>query len=169
MFVDDDESDAGGFGLIAQGAHEVGAPPLPQPEVLAPPHLAVGDAGKVADREGADPMRDRPGDERLGGLMVGETDPTLVPGFGPAPCRAQLAPTLRAFLAAAGSLPAHASGAGFGVGEVQAFLGSDGPPRHHQRLVVAGGGKRVDDPDVDACDPSGFQAVLGDRNRRGHV
>jgi hypothetical protein len=46
--------DPGLLGLVAQGLEQVGAAPFPQPEVLHPPGVLVGDALKVAHDQGPD-------------------------------------------------------------------------------------------------------------------
>jgi hypothetical protein len=72
--------------------------------------------------------------------------------FGSALGYAEVAPAATAALAATRCFRAHVPLAGFGVGEVESFLGADRPPRHQQRLVVDRDRIRVDDPQIHSCD-----------------
>ena len=66
-------------------------------------------------------------------------------------------------------LGAHVAGTGFGVGEMQPFLGPDRPARRRQRLVVAGEGVGMDDPQINTGYPGGVDVGRFDRDRGGDV
>jgi hypothetical protein len=67
------------LGLVAQRLQQVGAAPPPQPEVLHPTNVPVGDALGVAHHQGADALLDGEGDHLLGGLVLGLVDATAMP------------------------------------------------------------------------------------------
>jgi hypothetical protein len=70
--------DAGPFGLVAQRLDQVGAAPLPQPQVVDWTGAVGGDAGGVADRQHADPVVDGEGDDVVGSLVVSLVDAAAV-------------------------------------------------------------------------------------------
>jgi hypothetical protein len=76
--------DACQFGLVAQGLEQVGAAPLPQPEIVHPASVLVGDARWVTDHQGADLVLEREGDDLPGGLVLGLVDATAMPRLHPA-------------------------------------------------------------------------------------
>jgi hypothetical protein len=76
---------------------QVGAAPLPQPPVLHPTRILLGNAVGVAHDKAADPLVDGEGDDLLGRLMMGVVDaaamarlsaaqpgPVAAPAAGPA-------------------------------------------------------------------------------------
>src|SRR3984893_16192822 len=65
-----DHLDARHLRLVLEGADEMGAPPVAQPQVLAPAGVPVADAFGVPDPEGPYPVLDRPGDDALRRLVV---------------------------------------------------------------------------------------------------
>jgi len=74
--------DAGLLGLVLEGLEQVGAAPLPQPPVLHPARILLGDALGIAHHEGSDAVLDGEGDHLLGGLMVGVVDAAAMASFG---------------------------------------------------------------------------------------
>jgi hypothetical protein len=66
--------DAGPFGLVGQGFDQMGAAPLPQPQVVHPTGVVGGDAGGITNHQYPDSMSDGEGDNLVGGLMVGLVD-----------------------------------------------------------------------------------------------
>src|SRR5467141_3961484 len=70
-----DDPDARRVRLVLQGPDEMRAPPVAQPQVLAPAGIPVADALGVAHPKGPDLVADRPGDHGLGCLVVGVMDP----------------------------------------------------------------------------------------------
>lgn len=124
-FVDAPHDDAGNLGLVDQRAQEVGAAPLVQPQVLAPASVATRDPSGIADREGADTTFDGPGNDGFGSLVVREPHPAAVARFSVALRGPEFAPPAAAALTPPGRLGARMSGSGFGVSEVDAFLGPD--------------------------------------------
>jgi hypothetical protein len=75
--------DAGLFGLVAQHLDQVGAAPLPQPQVVNPTGIVAGDAGRIADHQHADPLAHGEGNDLPGRLVVGLVDPPAVAGLDP--------------------------------------------------------------------------------------
>jgi hypothetical protein len=76
--------DPGLLSLVAQGLEQVGAAPLPQPEVLHPPGVLAGDALEVAHDQGPDLLVvDGEGDHLLGRLMLGLMDAAAMARLGP--------------------------------------------------------------------------------------
>src|SRR5256884_3818027 len=73
-----DHDDARQLGLVLQGSDEMRAPPVAQPQVLAPAHVPLADALGVAHAQGADLVADGPGDHGLGSLVVCLADPAAV-------------------------------------------------------------------------------------------
>jgi hypothetical protein len=78
--LDHAHPDPGLLGLVAERSEQVGAAPLPQPPVLHPARVPVGDAGRVTHHQGPHPVGHREGDDLAGGLVV---DPAAVAGLGP--------------------------------------------------------------------------------------
>jgi hypothetical protein len=75
-------SDACTFGLVPQGSQQVSAAPLPQPQVLHPTNIPVGDPLRVTDQQGPDPLLDGEADNLLGGLVVGLVDAAAMACLG---------------------------------------------------------------------------------------
>ena len=140
-----------------------------EPPVLCGAAAGVGDALGVADDEGADVMVDRPCDDGVGGFVLGLVDPSPVTRLGTPLLVAEFAPAAAAALPAPRRLRAHVAVAGFGVGEMDAFLGADRSARDQQRLIGAGDGVGVDDPEIDAGDPVRVDVGGHDRNRGGDI
>jgi hypothetical protein len=80
--------DAREFGLVAQRLHQMGAAPLPQPEILYATDVVAGDALRVTDHQGANLAAAGKGNHQGGGLMVDLMDPTAMASF----CAALLGP-----------------------------------------------------------------------------
>jgi hypothetical protein len=62
----------------------VGAAPLPQPQVLHPTDISVGDALGVTDHKCPYLMADGEVDDLLGGVVLGLVDAAAMPGLHPA-------------------------------------------------------------------------------------
>ena len=155
--------------LSIERAHEVGAPPGVEAPVLFLAAAGMGDALGVTDDEGPDPMGDGPVDDGLGGFMVGLADAATVPRLGVALLGAEFAPAATPALAPPWGFGAQVAGAGFGIGEMESFLGADRPPRHQQRLVVEGDCVRVDDPQIHASNSIRIHLRRLDRDRGGDI
>src|SRR5207302_7146301 len=119
--------DARGAGLVGEGAHEVGAPPLAQAQVVGGSRVLLTDARRVPHGQGAHAVVHGPGDNGFGRLVLALADAPAVAGLGPALGRAELAPSAAAPLAPAGGLGRHLAGPGLAVGEMQAPPGPEGP------------------------------------------
>ncbi len=132
----------------------MGAAPDMQLPVLALARSTAGDALRVTDDQGPDTLLESPGDDGLGGFVVGLADPTAVVSFGASLAGPETAPPAAASLTPTGCLGAHVSGAGFGVGQMEPFLGADRPCRDQQPLIPRGNRIGVDDPQIDARDPA---------------
>jgi hypothetical protein len=76
--------DAGPLGLVLQDLHKMGAAPLPQPKVLHPTDIPLGDALGITHQQAPDPMADGELDDLLGGLMLGLMDAATMPRLHPA-------------------------------------------------------------------------------------
>src|SRR5207302_6819470 len=87
-----DHLDARHGRLVLQGSDQMGAPPVAEAQVLAPAGVTVADPLGVPDPERAHTVVDRPGDDRLGCLVVGLADAPAVAGLPAALGPAQLAP-----------------------------------------------------------------------------
>ena len=107
------------FGLVAQCLQQVGAAPLPQPPVLHPAHVPVGNAFGIPDHQGPDPLLDSEGDDLLGGLMLGLVDTTTVARLHPAQPGSVATPTPRAALPALGGAACGPGLAGLLIRTVQ--------------------------------------------------
>jgi hypothetical protein len=120
--------DPGLLGLVAQRLHKVGAAPLPQPPVLHPARILLGNAVGVAHDEGPDLMLDGEGDDLLGGLMVGVVDAAAMASFGTPQAGSVAAPATRPALPRRGRPPGGLGLAVLLIGTVQVALGADGSP-----------------------------------------
>jgi hypothetical protein len=80
--VDQPHPDAGLFGLVPQRPKQVGAAPLPQPQVVGPTGVAVGDPLGITHQQGPDPTANGEADHLPGGLVVGLVDAATMPGLG---------------------------------------------------------------------------------------
>jgi hypothetical protein len=74
--------DPGGLGLVGQDPDEVADAPVPGPLVVPAACVQVQDSARVTDREGADLVLHRPGDDVFGCLVLGLCHPAGVPGLG---------------------------------------------------------------------------------------
>lgn len=72
--IDQPYGDPGLLGLVAQGAEQVADPPGAGALVMPPARLDGEDAAGVAHRQGADPVAYRPGNDGLGGFVLGLAD-----------------------------------------------------------------------------------------------
>src|SRR5437588_13073231 len=90
-----DHADARQGRLVLQGADQMRAPPLAQPEVLSPPYVLVADPLGVADPQGSDFVVDRPGDHGPGSLVLCLMDAPAVAGLRSALGSAELSPSPR--------------------------------------------------------------------------
>jgi hypothetical protein len=165
--VDQANSDTGSFGLVAQGLEQVGSAPLPQPEVLHPTGVMVGDAGQVADRQHADRVADGKGDDLAGGLMVGVVDPATVPGLDPALLRPIASPAAGAALPSPGSSSGCLRLASLPIAQVQKALRPDCPARHQQGCLLGDKSIGMDDAQIYPCHPTGVQLVRLDGDGGG--
>ena len=95
----------GQFGLVLEGLELVGAPPLPQPPVLHPTRVPVGDPLGVPDHQGPNPALDGEGDHLFGGLVLRLVDAAAMPRLHPAQAGPMAAPTPRAALPGLGRPP----------------------------------------------------------------
>ena len=85
--------DAGPFGRVPEGLHQVGTAPLAPAQVLHPAGMPAGDVLGVSNQQGADLMHDRKGDHLLGGRMLGLMEAAAVAGLDPAQRGSMSAPT----------------------------------------------------------------------------
>jgi hypothetical protein len=90
--------DAGAFGLVAQRQDQVGAAPLPQPQVVDWTAVVSGDTRGVSDHQHPDPVLDGEGDDLLGGLVMGLADTATMTVLDPAQFGAMVSPAARAAL-----------------------------------------------------------------------
>ncbi|WP_246835748.1 hypothetical protein [Micromonospora sp. MH33] len=82
-FVDEVDGDAGQDGLVGEDLQEPADLPLPQPQVVPPPRVQVEHPTRVTHVQHTDPLADRPGHHRVGGLVLGLTHPAPVPALDP--------------------------------------------------------------------------------------
>jgi hypothetical protein len=135
------------FGLVPQGGlQQVGTAPPPQPEVLHPAHVLVGDACGVAHDEGADPLLDGEGDDLLGGLVLGLVDAAAMARLDPAQASPMAAPAPRPSLAGPGCAAGGSGVPCLLILKMQVALGAERPPRHQQPRGLGGDREGVDDP-----------------------
>ncbi len=166
--VDPDNGEPRHRGLVAEGLEEMGATPgVRHPAVLEAAGILRGDALGVAHDEGAHVVALRRGDHGPGRLVVGLANPSAVASLGPALAGSELSPTPRSRLTAPRGFRGHLSLTGLGVGQMEAFLGPDGPSRDEEGLGPAGHGERVDDPGIHPCD--GGTRARGHRHLRRDV
>jgi hypothetical protein len=118
--------DTGVFGLVAQCQQQVGAVPLPQPQVVGPTGVPVGDASRVTYQQEADTLLNGDGDDLLSGLMLGLVDAAAMTGLHPALSGTMPPPAARAPLPRFGG---PAGRLGLLIAQVQIVLGADRPPR----------------------------------------
>lgn len=90
--------DARSFGLVVQGLHQVRAAPLTQPQIVNRAHVALGDAPKIADQQGADLLLNSERDQTFGSFMMRLVNPAAVTSLDSALLRSVLAPATRAAL-----------------------------------------------------------------------
>jgi hypothetical protein len=172
--IDQEHADRGGLGLIRQGADQVSDPPVPGPLVVPPACLEGQHAAGVPDRQGADPVLHRPGDDLVGGFVLGLADPPGMPGFGFPLAAPVLAPAPRPALPGLRGAGGGSAGAALAVAQVLPAFGPDRPPGHQQPLPFrARGCVRVDDAQVDPGGPGRVwpfsRGVLRDVDLGGHV
>ena len=159
--------DPGLLSLVAQGLEQVGAAPLPQPEVLHPPGVLVGDALEVAHDQGPDLVVDGEGDHLLGRLMLGLMDAAAMARLGPTHPSPMPAPAPRPALPGP-RYPACGLGLpGLLIIEMQVAVGAECPPRHQQPRGLGHDGVGVDDPKVHSSDPTPVQVMVLDGDSGG--
>jgi hypothetical protein len=73
----------GPFGLVPQRPQQVGPVPLPQPQIVHPTRVVVGDALRVTDQQHPDPLADGERDHLPGGLMLGLMNAAAMAGLQP--------------------------------------------------------------------------------------
>jgi hypothetical protein len=61
----------------------VGAAPLPQPQILHPTDIPVGDPLGITHQQGPDPPRHGEADDLVGGLMLGLVNTSAMPRLHP--------------------------------------------------------------------------------------
>jgi hypothetical protein len=136
---------------------------------------APADALGLADHERADPALHAPGDDLLGGRVVGVADAPPVAGRRVAHPATEPAPAARPALGRCGAAgtpgappPARGAVTGLGVVEVEAVPGPQRPAGQEQRLA-AGAGDRVGvhDAQVDACHAGGVGPGVGGHRHLG--
>src|SRR5207253_7392935 len=124
--------DARHLRLVLEGSDQMRTPPVAKAQVLAPAGVPLADPLGVAHPKGAHLVVDRPGHDRLRGLVLCLADAPTVAGLMSALAPAELAPAPRSPPAPARRLGTHLPPPGLGVGEVQVALGPHRPPRHEQ-------------------------------------
>jgi SAM-dependent methyltransferase len=82
--VDQPHHDAGPFGLVLEGLQQVGAAPLPQPQILHPTRVLFFDAIEVTHQQGPDPPAHGKLDHLPGGLVLGLVDAAAMARLHPA-------------------------------------------------------------------------------------
>jgi hypothetical protein len=137
---------------------------------LTPPRFLVGYALRVTDNQCADPVRHGPGDDLLGGLVMGVADLANVARLGSALRRSNSSPPAAAPPGSLGGLAGQMTGAPLGVFKMEAFLGSELPPRYQEpRSIRAGDSVGVDDSEVYPGHPGTVESVILDGNFSGDV
>jgi hypothetical protein len=155
------------LGLVPQGLHKVGAAPLPQPPVLHPARILLGDPPRVPDHQRADLVVDGEGDHLLGGLVLGLMDAAAMACLHPPQPRPVATPAPRPALPRPGRAAGGLGLAGLLICTVQVALGPDGPPRHQQPSVLGHDRVGVDDPKINPGHPTRIQVVLLDGDGGG--
>jgi hypothetical protein len=121
--------DPGGLGLIGQYSDQVADPPVFGALIVPPTGLDTENAARVADGQGAGPVRYRPGDYGSRGFVLGLSDPAAVPGLGQPLAAPVVPPPPRPLLPGLGDAAGDRASAVLPIGEVHAVLGPDRPPR----------------------------------------
>jgi len=144
--INQSDGDPGDCGLVGQGADQVPDPPAAEPLVVSTPGGQAEHTARVADRQRADPVLDRPADDGRGGLVLCLADPPPVPRFDGPLAAPELPPPPRPLLPRPGRPPRNGTTAGSGLAQVLAALGADRPPGHQEQLPVGPRARvRVDD------------------------
>ena len=120
--------DAREFGLVAQRLHQMGASPLPQPEILYATEILACDALGVTDYQCANLAPESEGDHLGSGLMVGLVDPTAMASFDAALLGPVAPPPARAPLPRRGRAMRGLGVACLLVMEVEVVLRAERPP-----------------------------------------
>jgi hypothetical protein len=166
-FVHSPNDDPHPGGFVAERLHQVGTPPLTQPEVLHPAKLVGSDALGITDHQRTDPLPEREGDHLSSGLVVGLVNSAPVTGFyapllGPVP-----APTSRAVLAWLGRAPSHPRPSCLLIPQMEIALGADRASRDQQPSMPADDRIRVNDAEIHARHPGWVRFVILNRKSRG--
>jgi hypothetical protein len=77
--VNQDHGDSGLLGLVGQDGNQVTDAPVTDPPVMPPPSGQDQHATRIAHRQGAGPLLDRPVDDHGGGFVLGLGHPAPVP------------------------------------------------------------------------------------------
>ena len=160
-------ADSGLLGLVAEGSQQVGAAPLPQPEVLHPSRIPFGDPAKIANHQGADPLSNGEGDHLLCRLVLGLVDATTMTCFDLALPGAMAPPTPRPTLSGFRGMTSCLCLACLPILEVEVVLGAERPPRYEESSVLGGHRVGMDDAKVDTGDPGRVEVLLLDRDGGG--
>jgi hypothetical protein len=142
----------------------MGTAPLPQPKILHPTDITVGDAGKIADHQGADPLPDGESDHQLGGLVLALVDAAAVASLSLALPVSITPPASRVPLPWLRRSAGRTGLAGLLVVQMQVTLGPQCTARHHEPGVLRYYGVRMDDAKVDTGYPIRVQVMLLHRN-----
>jgi hypothetical protein len=146
----------------------VGAPPLPQPEILHLAYILVGDALGIADQQGADALSHCEVDHEFGRFVMGLVDVASVTSLEPALLGSVAPPPTRTAL----PRPRGAAGClrppGLLVAQVQVTLGSDSPAGHQQRCMLGDHRVGMDDAKVDSRNPIRVETKLLNRYGGGN-
>jgi hypothetical protein len=152
------------LGLVAEGLHQVGAAPLPQSKVLHPTRIPFGDAAKIANHQGADPLSNCVSDHLLCRLVLGLVDAATMTCFDPALPGAMAPPTPRPTLPRFRGMTGRVGLACLPIFEVKIALGAERPPRHQEPGLRGDDRVRMDDAKIDTSDPIGIEVLLLNRD-----
>jgi hypothetical protein len=159
--------DAGPFGLVPQRPKQVGAAPLPQPQVVGPTDIPLGDPLGITHQQGPHPPLDSEGDRLLGGLMLGLVDAATMARLDAALLGAVAAPAARTPLPGPGRSSGRSGLPCLLVVQVQPTLGAQRPPGDQQPGLLGDDRVGVDDAKVDPGNPTWIQIMLLDRDGGG--
>jgi hypothetical protein len=157
----------GPLGLVLEGLEQVGTAPLPQPQVLHPARVVLGDALEVAHEQGTDPLLDGEGDYLPGGLVVGVVDAAAMARLDAAQAGSVVTPASGAALPRLWCSPGGHGAAGLLVLDVEVVLGAEGSPRHQQTRLLGDDRVGVDDAKVHPRHPARVQFVVLDGDGSG--
>jgi hypothetical protein len=144
----------------------VGAAPLPQPPVLHPARILLGDASGVANHQHADLPLQGERDYLFGGLMLSLVHTTAMACLDAAQASPVATPTPGAALSAFGCAADGLGLPGRLIHTVQVSLGAERPPRDKQADVLGHHRVGMDDAKVHSRHPARVQVAALDGDGR---